>query len=487
MTGKSKTIVANSTMLMGADVLSKIIRIVLVIYSARLLGDESYGKFGFALSFTTLFLILTDLGIHQLLVRELARKPDKLKLYIGNVLAIKLFLSALYFLFIFIVIRFSNKPHDVLVTVGILAAYQILNSFSLLFRAVFQAFQQMKYDAISTLLQTILDTILGISILIIGGNYQALAYMYLLASFLNIIYCLTVIIKKFTKLTLIVDFSIIKYLLREGLPFGILFFFAMMYNYMGSVILSFLTNDEIVGWYKAANNLIFAMLFIPTGTMKAVFPVLSKYFKTSMEEFALLFEKTFKMMLFIGISIALLVSLLSDKIILFLYGIEYIRAAEVLQILIWSTALIFMTTVMTHATRSADRQRFTAKVVGFGALLNLILNLILIPKYGFIGAALTTVATEGSTFVFHLFYCWKNLVKPPVLKYAPKVILINLIMGVFIMLFRDLNLFIVVIIAVCINCLMVRITHFLTQKEYTLIKDMLRLSKSEKKESSSGY
>jgi len=251
-----------------------------------------------------------------------------------------------------------------------------------------------------------------------------------------------------------------------------------MYTYVSSVILSFMVNDEAVGWYNAAYRLVFALMFIPVGTMKAVFPALSKYYKESTVDFKRLFENTFKVMFFIGFSLASLISLISDKIVLFLYGEEYINAVGALRILVWSTALIFVTTVMTHTTRSADRQRFTAKAVGFSAFLNLVLNFILIPKYSYIGAALATLATEGSTFLLHLVYLSNKLVKPPILRLAPKILAINLVMGIYVVFFMKVNIFLLVPTAVMVNFIMVVVTQYFSKEEFAFLKEIVRPSRS---------
>lgn len=463
---------------MGAEFSSRFIRIALVVFSARLLGDDNYGKFSFALAFTTLFLIIADMGIHQLLVREVARNPGRVKKYLANGLAIKIFLSALNLLLIFSIINLTNKTQDVVVAVYILAASHILNSFCELFKAIFQAFQRMKYDAISTVLYSFSNTVLGVGVLLMGGGFQELAWMYLAGSFLNLLYCVWVITHKFTPFAFEFDVPLVKFLFREGLPFGILFFFAMMYTYISSVILSFMVNDEVVGWYNAAYRLVFFMLFIPMGVMKAVFPVLSKHYKESMTHFTQLFEKTFKVMFFVGFSLATPISLLSEKIILLLYGEEYINAAAVLKILVWSTALIFITTVMTHTTRASDRQKFTAKAVGFSAFLNIVLNIVLIRKYSYIGAAFATLATEGSTFVLHVVYLSRRLVKPPILKLAPRLIAINLVTAIPILLFMKLNIFILGPAALAVNLMMVFITRYFSKEEFDFIRGIVRPSQN---------
>jgi len=90
----SRRILSNSMVLMGAEIFRKILRMVLVITAARILGRELYGGFSWAMGFTLLFWILADMGIHQLIIREIARRPEDVKKYLSNALAIKLLLSA---------------------------------------------------------------------------------------------------------------------------------------------------------------------------------------------------------------------------------------------------------------------------------------------------------------------------------------------------------------------------------------------------------
>ena len=477
MTKSSTRILSNSTLLMGAEISSRIIRIALVVFAARLLGDEDYGKFSFALSFTSLFLIFADMGIHQLIVREVARKPGDVTRFFANALVIKIILAVFDFLLVFTIINLTNKPYEIKVAVYILTAYQIVISFNLLFRAIFQAFEKMKYDAIVTILQSMLDTTLGVGILLLGGNFHQLALMYLIGSIIIAIYCLIVIAKKFTPIVIKIEIPLIRFLIKEGLPFGILFFFAMMYNYVSSVILSFMTTDEIVGWYMAAYRLVFAVLFIPTGTMRALFPVLSRNYKESLEKFKSIFKQAFKFMFFLGVSIAVLTTLLADKIVLLLYGQEYANSAPILRILIWSIALIFITTLMTHTTRASDRQRFTAKVVAFSAVLNVVLNLILIPKFSYKGAAFAAVATEASTFLFHFFYLNSKIVKPPLLKLAPKIVIINLVVIAYVLAFYNANIFLLAPSALLVNLIMVYSIQYFSKDEILILKEVIHLKR----------
>ena len=471
----AKKIVTNSTLLLVSEVIEKLMRFVLVVFSARYLGDEGYGKFAFALAFTQLFLILMDLGIHQLLIREIARKPDQVKKYLGNALLIKLVLCFMTLLIIFGTARLTNKPQEVLTTVWIMAGFQVLFSFTGVFRSVFQALLRMLHEAIATLLLGGLTTVAGIIVLILGGSFQSLALCYLFGASIVLIYCIWIISKILHGLILEIDVPFIKSLIREGLPFGILYFFAMMYTYIDTVMLSLIVGDQAVGWYNAAHRFMLAMMFIPSAVMKAIFPVLSKYYKDSLTRFIQLFTTSFKIMFLIGFSFATVLCVLSNPIIQLVYGDEFLPASAALRILVWSTALVFITTVMTHTTRASNRQTFTARVVFGGAVLNVFLNSILIPRFSYIGAAFATFLTQGFTFSVHFIYLYRLSIRPPFFKLLPKIVIINSVLGAVLFIISDVSVLLLPIAAIGIFALMLVTTRYINSQEWSVVKDIVKI------------
>jgi O-antigen/teichoic acid export membrane protein len=448
------------------------------MYAARKLGPDAYGKFAFALVFPLLFMILADLGIHQLLIREIARRTDQAGQYLGNALFIKFFLAVFTGLMIGIVVNLTGKSSEELVLVYIMGGAAILGSFSELFKSVFQAFQKMTYDVIATVTLALVTTLLGILVLFYNGHTLALSWAYFVANVVTLIYCIVVVSKYFTPIHVQVDMPLIKFLIKEGYPFGVSFFFSTLYAYVDTVMLSLMTSDKVVGWYNTAYRLIFAMGFIPQTTMKAVFPALSRFYKKSLDRFEELFKRSFKTLYLLGFSIATLLCCLSTKIIYILYGDEYAPAASVLRILVWSTALIFITNVMTRTTRASNRQHFSARVVASSAFLNILLNFLLIPRMQHQGAALATLLTEANTMIFHFIYLSKVLVKPPLIKLAPKIILINGVTAAFLLYFKDLSIIFLGFMGLIILIGMVIITRYFTRDEIEFLRDLLKPSKT---------
>ncbi|HEX9654829.1 MAG TPA: flippase [bacterium] len=468
----------NSFLVLAAEVIDLIMRFALVIFTARLLGDESFGKISFAIAFTSLFLILSDLGLNHLLIREIARGPARVKELIGSGLVIKLILAAATFILIFMAAQFTNKPTNVLHAVYIMGAALIVGSFGDFFTTVFQGFQRMKYEAVASFTMSTSNTLIGVVILYLGGGVVALSWVYLISRLLRLAYCIASVGFKFTPIQLVYDKTLIKYFLKEGTGFAVTRFFSMIYTYVDTTLLSLMVGDAAVGWYNAAYRLIFAMMVFPMAVTRAVYPALASYYTSNLEQFRNLFTKTFKLLFVAGTLLATFLSILSQKIIVTLFGQEYINAALPLSILAWSTAIYSIGTVMTHTTRACGRQNYTAKVVGASAVINLVANLVLIPKYSYVGAAFATMMSEFITFTFHLGYVNRKIVNVAFLKLLPKIIVINLGTAATLRLLIDFNLFISCGLALPISVGLVLVTRIFSKEELAALQDTIKSVKA---------
>ncbi|HHS14106.1 MAG TPA: flippase [bacterium] len=457
---------------MGAEVFRRFFRFGLVVVSARLLGDFRYGDFSFGLAYTSLFLILADLGIHKLIVRELARSPKNLQKYLGNGLFLKTLLSALTLLFIAGFLNIKPVSPHVRNTVYILGFFQITTSFIEFFKAIFQAFEKMKYDAAATLIETLSLTSIGVGVLLAGGGIQMLALAYLAASMITLVYVLLTLAAHFTPLLIAFEPRLIRYLLREGLPIGINYFFSTLFTFVDTVMLKWMVNSQVVGWYNAAYRLVFALQSIGVGILHSVFPELSHTYYQSRTRYTVVFQKTGKAMIYLGITAAFFISMLSDEIVFFIYGEKYIRAGLALAILIWTTPFMFINTLMAFIAASADRQRFSAWAMGISAFFNIVLNYILIPRYSFVGAGITTLATQMLNFLMHYFYLTRYIVRPRIWSSLWRVIVINLPAALLMRCFDQWNWIVLGIGGIILTLCMTWITHFFDAEELRMLKSL---------------
>ena len=471
---QASRVTSNAILILTSEIIDRAMRFLLVIVAARLLGDQDFGKFSFAINFGSLFLIFADFGLNQLLIREIAKNPSEVKRFIGNGLVLKIALSVLAFLCIYIAAQFTQKPAIVLKTVYVIAACLIVGSFADFFSTVFQGFQRMKYEVIGSLILSISNTLFGIAILVLGGGIFQLAWIYLASRFLRFLFSVCVVRFKFTPIRLSFEKKRIRYFIKEGASFGISRFFSMMYTYVDTTMLSLMIGDAVVGWYNAAYRLIFAMMLVPMGITRAIYPALSSHHTSDPEAFKNLFERAFKVTFIAGTSMATFLFVLSDEVILLLFGEEYIQASTALRILVWSTAIYSIGTIMTHTTRSAGKQAFTAKVVAASAVLNLVLNFVLIPKYSLIGAAFATVMAESFTFVFHFWFMSRYMVKPPFFNLLPKIALLNLGTFLLLQLVIDFPLPIIFALVIPAQALLLFLLRFFSRDELAGIVNLTK-------------
>ena len=446
-------IAKNTAVLLVANIISKVLGFFYVMYTARYLGAEGFGILSFALAFTGIFGVLTDLGLSPLTVREVARDKSLAKKYLNNISVMKTILVTITFALIAIVINLLGYPEQTIKVVYLISLSVVFNSFTGIFYSIFRAFEKMEYQSLGQILNSAI-MLFGVFFAISRGfSVFGFASLYFMISVVALVYSFVISIWKFVKPKMEVDWSFWRPTIKEALPFGLTGAFITIYLWIDSVMLSLMKGDEVVGWYNAAYRIILILLFIPSAFNSAVFPIMSRFYVSSKSSLKFIFEKHFKYMLIIGFPIGVGITLLADRIVLLIFGAEYIPSIIALQILTWAIVFIFARTAFERVLESANKQIIVTKVFGGCALLNIILNLILIPKYSYIGAAVATLITDFA--VFALIFVWSlkigySISNKQFIEVISKVISASLLMGVFIEYFRDQNLFILVFTTIII-------------------------------------
>ncbi len=399
-------IAKNTAFLTTADIASFIIGFFFTMYVARYLGAEGFGILSFALAFTAIFGVFTDIGLQQLMIREIARDKALAQKYLGNIAALKIFLVIITFGLIALTINLLDYPWQTTKVVYLVALSVVFNAFSMMFYGMFRAHERMEFAALGLVLSSVL-TLSG-ALYAISQDFSVVAFasVYSIASAIALAYSFTVSVWKFSIPRIEIDLGFWKESLKEAWPFALTAVFATIYFWIDSVMLSLMKGEDVVGWYNAAYRLVFLLWFIPTAYMASVFPVMARYYVSSEELLRFIYEKSFKYLLILAVPIAVGTTLLADKIILLIFGLEYYRSVIALQILVWSTVFAFASGVFGQLFNSVNRQIITTKVVAIGAVLNVVMNLILIPKYGLTGASIATVATSFVNFA--LFFIWSR-------------------------------------------------------------------------------
>lgn len=405
-----KSFIKNAFSLASAELVTKFLAFLLVIYIARELGEVEFGKYAFALSFTLLFAFLSDVGLTQLTIREVAKRKEDAQKYLGSISAIKLILSILTIALVVVAINLLGYPQETVLAVYIAGGYSVINSFNQFLCSFYRAFEQMEYELATRVIEKIIIFSLAITFLLLGHGVIAVVSSFLIGSLIRLGISVFFVVTRYAKPQFNLDRQFIWTLFTQALPFGLTTLFVVIYFKIDTVMLSMMVGDAAVGHYNASYNIIEGLIALVAGSFGGViFPMLSKNFTHSAEKLKKLYLQSFQIILIVGIMIFVFVELFSSYIIGILYGPEYQISALVLQIQIIAFLIICVSTVTSTLLNSASMQRIVAIGTGLGALLNVTLNYVLIPQYSLFGAAWATVITELFGFSLYFYYSTRML------------------------------------------------------------------------------
>jgi len=276
--------------LLLSDIVSKALGFFYVMYTARYLGAEGFGVLSFALAFTGIFGVFTDLGLQQLTVREVARDKSLAEKYLGNIAVMKLILVTFTFRLITLTINLLGYPEKTIKIVYLVALSVISNAFTQMFYSIFQAFEKMEFVSIGRVLSSSLMLFGALYAITLRFDVIGFALVYFLSNLIVLGYSFAVSVWKFVKPRIEIDWSFWGAIIREALPFGLTGAFIALYLWIDSVMLSFMIGDKVVGWYNAGYRLVLVLLSIPVAFNSAIFPVISRFYVTAPDNVKFVFE-----------------------------------------------------------------------------------------------------------------------------------------------------------------------------------------------------
>lgn len=431
---KINNIAKNTSYLTIALIIQKVISFFYFTLLARFLGPEDLGKYYFAISFTTIFAIVIDLGLANVLIREVAKYQEKAERLVGSILTLKLPLTLLAVLGAVLVINATGDSSLVKWLVYISCLSMVLDSFTNTFYAAVRGFHNLRYESIAAVIFQLIVLVVGYGALILSGSLVLAMAALALASLYNFIYSFWVAKFKIgVPIKFVYDKIIIKHILVISWPFALYAVFQRLYTYLDSVLLSFLAGHEAVGLYQIAFKIIFALQFLPLAFTASLYPALSSYWQGNREQLSVTFKRAINYLTIISWPIMIGVFLLADKIII-LFKEGYDGAIIPLKIIIFSLFFIFLNFPIGSLLNACDRQKRNTVNMIIAALFSLGLNLLLIPRLQVVGAAISVLLSNALMFILGL------LVVPKIMKYNflnnffifSKVLLASFLMGGFI-------------------------------------------------------
>jgi polysaccharide transporter, PST family len=369
--------------------------LVVGAWVARYLGPTEFGTFNYLLATVGIFVPFASLGLESMIVKELVENPQRTGAIMSTAITLRILAGLLSFLTC-IGIFFFLKHHEIYVFyVGCILALTLFAQALVSIELYYQSQVASKVAVISQSVAYIVANVIKVILILTKADLLAFAVVTTLEMALGGIFMI-ISFKKITKqkLSLSIDRILAKNLLIKGWPLIFSGFMIMIYMRIDQIMIGEMVNDYEVGTYSAALKLSEIWYIIPTIICNSFFPSIIEAKKIGQEIYFRKIQNLFNVLFFISFGIALFVTFSSELIIDILYGDQFKDAATILSVHIWTSVFVFLGVGSSNFFIIENLQIKTFTRTALGAVLNIVLNLILIPKYLAVGAAVATLISQ---------------------------------------------------------------------------------------------
>lgn len=407
--------------------------VILSLFLVRLitgyLGQDGFGKYATVLAFFSFFSAIGDLGLGQVTAREIAKEGSNERKILGNVVGLRLVSSTLLILVAPIIILFFDYPVEVKWGIFIVACASLFSSLTFVMNSIFQKRIAMDRVAMVEFVGKLIQVSLIALIVRFQLGFLPIVFAVLAALAFNIITVL-IISRKFVRFVPQFDFVFWRAFLKESLPMGATAIITFAYFKTDTILLSLLQTSADVGVYNVAYKIIENLVFFPAMLAGLILPLLARYFVKDRKKFLEIANKTFKVFVIIVLPIVLGTVFLADDIVHLISGPNFSASIPVLRILAFSLACIFFGHFFNMILIVGHMQKKLMQVLLFVAAFNIILNLFIVSRYSYLGAAVAAVLTEGLVVALTSTLVYRNLHFSPRFSGMSKVLLSAVGMGI---------------------------------------------------------
>ena len=384
------------------------------------------------------FGLLTDLGVPLSGTQQIARDRTKIaEGYVTDVLGLRLLLAFISLTLLLLLVLVIPRTRDVKILL-LLFGITLLPGAAII-DWVFQGLEEMHYTALSRTLDLIYVALLFALVRNSDGLLR-IPVLQTVAGTISALILLAVYIRRFGVGPLSFKFASWKRIFHHALPLGISMVMIQVMYSIDTVLLGFLRTDAEVGYYNAAYKIILFVISVGAVYFDAIFPLASNYYEQSLESLKRLQRHTANFVVSLACPMALGGVVLGGPIMRLFYGPRYDSGIIAFQILILAAAFIYLNMIYARGMWACNLQQPFVRIVTLQAVLNVVLNLVLIPRYGIAGAATSTVISEFCGLYFY-YKEFNRIVRVEFYDFLFRPMMAAALMSLILLLFPDFNLF----------------------------------------------
>ena len=396
----------NTVWMFASKILSMGVSFLATIYIARNLGPTNYGQLSYALSFVGIFSFLASLGIDNILYRDLISYPEKRKELLGSAFIVKIVAGIFTAILISVVAISSSGSNDISkILIIIISGTFIFNPFQII-GLEFQARVKSKYLSIIAFIVNIILNTLKVLAIFSGKGVLYLAMILLLEPLLYAVFYWFIYEKNTgEKITSwVFDKKIAFNLMRNSWPLMFSSVFAVIYSEIDQVLIKNMINTYSVGIYDSAVRVTEVFYFVPNIIIASLFPAIINAKNTSKELYQKRLQKISLLLVCLAGLISILLTIFAPFVIKILYGDAFVGSVVILKIYTWSLIGTFLGSLVANYLIAENYRKISFFVNLIPMIVNILLDIIWIPKFGIIGPAYATLIAYSLSPLILLFF-----------------------------------------------------------------------------------
>ena len=406
--------------------------VVLSLFSIRLitghLGPEGFGMYATVLAFFSLFSAIIDLGLGPVTAREISRENAPEEAILSKIITLRLLSSVALVIVSPVLIYFFHYSNELKIGIFFAALATIFSTFSYVLNGIFQKRLIMDKVALVELGGKLLQVALVWLFITTHLGFLFIASTVLIALIFNatLAYILS---RRYVSLRLSFDIPFWKKFLKESLPLGATAIITFAYFKFDTILLSVWQSQAEVGVYNVAYKIIENLVFFPAMLVGLILPLLSRYVYTDRPQFEEIAGKTSKVFLVFIAPLVVGTWFLAPHIIHIISGGEFAESVPVLRVLILALACIFFGNYFNMLLIVSNAQKKLMVALLCIATLNIVVNVIVIPLYSYMGAAYTSLLTEFFVALVSGILVYRHIQYIPSFEHIGRIFLSGLIMA----------------------------------------------------------
>jgi len=464
----AKKIAYNTIVSVVSRLFATVLAVVIIGFITRYLGQEGFGQYSTILAYLYIFSVLADLGLYSIAVREISKEGANESQIAGQIFSLRFWAG--FFIFSLSAVIVWLLPYSFEIKAGtIIAAFGFwFLSNSQVLMAIFQKHLKTDRPSFADLLGRIIQVAAVAFIIWKGLGFFAIVLSFSLSSFVNFI-LVWFFARRYVTFKIKWDVFAWKKVLKESYPLAASAIFVMIYFKLDTVMLSLMKPAQDVGIYGVAYKILESLIFFPAMFVGLIMPLLSKYAFLDRLQFKKVAQKAFDILLIFAAPLAVGGIFLSGPIIKLVTGRGFEQSAGVLNILVVATAVIFFGALFSNMIVALGKQKALAKIYALGAVVNFSVNLVLIPKFSYWGAASSTLLTEILVTFLMLIVIKKTVGFLPGFGIGVKTFLATIAMGFVLYFLSGWNFFAVAFAGAAVYFLALFLVKAVSVKEVLVL------------------